>query len=738
MNTGVFRSHAPDFWAAGLPVIPLRPSSKIPAVAAWNQYCSTMPKAAQRDAWLKQFPNGNIGLPLGEASGVVALDVDAAPIRKVIELMFQQSLPATWQRVGKKGAVYLFRFEGQATQRFRFPNGEMAFELLSTGAQVVVPPSIHPDTAEPYTAEEDLVAAVARAPSLPQRFLADLASAVGAETVSRSKAASSACLCGGKIAVGGRDIAATQMAGVYAREVAMGRKTLDTAEYELEAWFVENIDQSARDPITFDKYREQLAKFFLEDITKRNAKGDPIMLGDFPWYEAPLGWDEALTPGDLHRLGLLGVHISLGSAIPQIARDFVLVSNSRDFIHRASGEMFATEHLVTRYAPNIDGRSVSDKLTSIISSSLVERVDFARLRPKTTAAIVSEPPYRIYNTFKGFSVTPGSGVNDEDVAPFLELTALQVPDEKERNHLLDWEAHLFQHPDVVKATCPMLYSSKGGTGKNSRVEALGSLFHRDHFRPVDTRVLESQFNAWRDTTILAFVDEVESANRAETNRAIKSIVGNALYERNQKHQPTSSESGYTNLYLSSNKPDALRLDEGDRRIFLLEINDTQAEIIRNKFDFGAFKHWLDQNRHKLLGWLLERDISAFNPHAHAPMTAAKRVMINKAKPRWQSILDHELETESGRFAKDLVCTAELLDHLLRRHQEKTPNAERISWWLRTVGAKSLGRKRTSYMLEPMGAGFPKPQTTQTTVWAVRNAKKWRNAANDQISQEMLR
>ena len=406
MSSGVFRSHAPDLWAAGLPVIPLRPSSKIPAVAAWNQHCNAMPNGQLRDAWLSQFPNGNIGLPLGQASGVVALDVDGAPLGNVIELMGQHGLAATWKRVGKKGAVFLFRFEGQATQRFRFPNGEMAFELLSTGAQVVVPPSIHPDTGGPYTSEEGLVAAVARAASLPQRFLADLAEAVGAETVSRSKADLSACPSGGKIAVGGRDIAATQMAGVYAREVAMGRKTLDTAEREFEAWFVENIEQSGRDPVRFDKYREQLAKFFLEDITKRNGKGDPILLGDSPWYEAPLGWDEALTPGDLHRLGLLGVIISSGSAIPQIARDFVLVSNSREFIHRDTGELFTTEHLVTRYAPNIEGRSISDKLTSIISSALVERVDFARLRPSTTAAIVSEPPYRIYNTFKGFSVTP--------------------------------------------------------------------------------------------------------------------------------------------------------------------------------------------------------------------------------------------------------------------------------------------------------------------------------------------
>ena len=49
-------------------------------------------------------------------------------------------------------------------------------------------------------------------------------------------------------------------------------------------------------------------------------------------------------------------------------------------------------------------------------------------------ASISEPPYAVWNAWKGFTVEPAGGVVDEDMEPFLSLLRLMVPDENTRGH----------------------------------------------------------------------------------------------------------------------------------------------------------------------------------------------------------------------------------------------------------------------------------------------------------------
>lgn len=112
----MFSEYAPKYWAAGLPAMPLRPRSKMPALNAWQSYCLTMPTEDAQAAWLKAYPENNIGLPLGPCSGVVAVDLDSEDPR--VLAILERLMPKTaWTRVGKKGAVYAFRYNGERRDR---------------------------------------------------------------------------------------------------------------------------------------------------------------------------------------------------------------------------------------------------------------------------------------------------------------------------------------------------------------------------------------------------------------------------------------------------------------------------------------------------------------------------------------------------------------------------------------------------------------------------------------------
>lgn len=173
----IFKEHAPHYWAANLPAMPLRRGEKKPILEKWQEFCSEMPSADQRTSWLNAYSQNNIGLPLGPASGLYAIDIDAWDAELAAEI--EMALPrSSWRRVGAKGCVLVFRYSGQANFAIKDHEDKMLVEGLGLGRQIVLPPSIHPDTKSPYTSNCDLwdVDTLRRVPELPnpERFIRDL------------------------------------------------------------------------------------------------------------------------------------------------------------------------------------------------------------------------------------------------------------------------------------------------------------------------------------------------------------------------------------------------------------------------------------------------------------------------------------------------------------------------------------------------------------------------------------
>jgi putative DNA primase/helicase len=155
-----FSATAPKYWAVNLPVIPLLKGEKRPAISRWQEFCDRMPTEEERMDWLSRFPDGNIGLPLGPCSGLVAVDIDSDD--PIVIAAIERCLPPTpWHRVGKKGKVLIYGYNGQSTGRVRDEDGKTIYEVLSRGTQIVLPPSIHPDTLKPYWSNCELTEAVA-------------------------------------------------------------------------------------------------------------------------------------------------------------------------------------------------------------------------------------------------------------------------------------------------------------------------------------------------------------------------------------------------------------------------------------------------------------------------------------------------------------------------------------------------------------------------------------------------
>jgi hypothetical protein len=78
-----FFDAAADLVSLGFSVIPLRPNAKLPLVKAWQRLASSELETITH--WSRQWPNANIGIATGDASGICVIDLDVKDDRNGIE-----------------------------------------------------------------------------------------------------------------------------------------------------------------------------------------------------------------------------------------------------------------------------------------------------------------------------------------------------------------------------------------------------------------------------------------------------------------------------------------------------------------------------------------------------------------------------------------------------------------------------------------------------------------------------
>jgi hypothetical protein len=123
--------------------------SKVPTEKGWQGFCVEPDDEDGIDMRIDKYPGANIGHACG---AICFLDADTndAEMLKAIGGVFNVS---PIKRLGSKGYAAAYRqYPGQELRRHKWftKDGVCICEIIGYGGQVVVPPSIHPDTQKPY------------------------------------------------------------------------------------------------------------------------------------------------------------------------------------------------------------------------------------------------------------------------------------------------------------------------------------------------------------------------------------------------------------------------------------------------------------------------------------------------------------------------------------------------------------------------------------------------------------
>lgn len=284
-NEGIFAHFAPSYWAAGLPVFPLQARDKkanvIKQWCNWTELAKRMPTEEEKQAWLKQLPDCNIGLPLGPQSRCVAIDIDTDD-KLLINIIQSVCGFSPWERVGSKGKVLLYRYSGELPFKILTADKKTICECLSTGNQVVLPPSIHPVTQKPYKANTSLPDVVNMLKPLPANFEETLRNALKDAGIELSHSGWTRVT--DYVSHGSRDVKMTAMAGLFAAGVTRGERSLLESIDMLRAWKAACVENVAGDDIDIEKGVQNLIKFLISDVLGPKHK------------VLPQGWDDGMTP----------------------------------------------------------------------------------------------------------------------------------------------------------------------------------------------------------------------------------------------------------------------------------------------------------------------------------------------------------------------------------------------------------------------------------------------------------
>jgi hypothetical protein len=302
-----------------------------------------------------------------------------------------------------------------------------------------------------------------------------------------------------------------------------------------------------------------------------------------------------------------------------------------------------------------------------------------------------------------------------DIKPWNDLLIhIFQFDIKARSYFERWCAYPLQNPGKKMAVAAAIWGTTHGSGKTLIGETLIRIYGTRHSAELKDIDLEDSRFQWAIDCQFVLADDITSRGDRKFMRKLMTMITQKRMRVDPKYIPSYTIPDCINYYFTSNDPDALFMDDGDRRFF---VHETKAK----KFDYHDYVEWMRSEEGPAALWahLLELDLGPFDPQAPALMTSGKKEMIELGK------------SDLGAWVMELRENA---DEILARHNMKgdlfTANELHALYdpnGSKRAGTNALARelKRAGFMPPANGSKLHLVNGSQRMCYAVRNEDKWR-------------
>ena len=229
--------------------------------------------------------------------------------------------------------------------------------------------------------------------------------------------------------------------------------------------------------------------------------------------------------------------------------------------------------------------------------------------------------------------------------------------------------------------------------------------------------LDDERSEWAEDKQFVLADDITARGDRKFMRRLMTMITQKFMRLNPKYVPSYSVPDLINYYFTSNDPDALYMDDEDRRFFVWE-------VLAGKYaDYKAYVRWRDSTEGIAALWahLLKLPLGDFDPQAPAPDTLGKASMITLGKSELGAWVRELKVNGAALLARagmkgDLFTAKEL-------YAVYDPTGERKA----TPNALARELKRVGFQPPANGNSIRLPDGTMTMVYAVLNPDKWKRA-----------
>jgi hypothetical protein len=393
---------------------------------------------------------------------------------------------------------------------------------------------------------------------------------------------------------------------------------------------------------------------------------------------------------------------SEGGTVPSWAAGWTFLATENRFVHSHKGTVYPVEGFTGAFKmlvePDEEGKRdrPADLVLSIPS---FPRVDGFRYRPdRGDERIITEDGDNFINSYRATGADADKSTSKE-AGDLIEFhTGSNFPgDEVCQKLLISFLAHIVQFPGK-KIKWAVFMQGVEGSGKGVYMDMMEAVLGSSNYVAVGDDAIESKFNEWAADKQLIFYDEVIQGNmKQDRMNNLKAKITNPGLTIAQKNKDTRTIPNTANDFFASNSASGIRIDDNDRRYFILQ------SIFQTKKDITAFKaanpgHFTQMFRLKdeLAGgakhYLLNYPIHpTFNPNGEAPLTSARSNVVNAGRSDIEWTIQEIIDEGNASIVFPDIISSSALQAELRARGEKQHNVRAVSMALRKMGFTNVGQ-----------------------------------------------
>ncbi len=310
-----------------------------------------------------------------------------------------------------------------------------------------------------------------------------------------------------------------------------------------------------------------------------------------------------------------------------VVENWVWIIEAERFMHRKTGAMWNRKQFDSRYNFLGRGSSISGELFK--TKGRIRRFIKLKYIPGAVEVLGDD-----YNAWKPSDIVAAEG----NTAIWNEHINYPIPDDAEREYVLNWLAWIIQNLGVKPNQALLIVGTMTGTGKSIVFKIMEKIIGKLNTKRPKNSSLKGEFNGWALHCKLCIIEELMQIGRREVANELRDIITEPTIEVNIKNVPAFEIDSYTAMGATTNHRDALPLEENDRRW-------AAVSAVNKKRNPAYYKRLFDglvNNPAALaaVAWELDhRPLNGFAPFGDAPVFASKETMIDRARPLLQSWLN---------------------------------------------------------------------------------------------------